>query len=412
MLKKILPFITLTLLLAAPAVHAEKGDTIGYIYSTDIRTYINGKEVPSYNIGGQTAIIIEDITTSYSYLDNLRTLEIFASTAFSYLNEFDSIPRENISGNIVGDIYETDIETYIFGMKVPSYNIGGKTAVVIEDFAGFKEYNDYGARYFYDDETRILTLEVICRDFTNEENTMREHLANVNYSLSEDKAKINAEFSADDYGIGGSESYSDDLQTALEGEEQLFLPIMTVLKGEEKQLGWFIAYKEKGYHYVGIEVNGEILTNGYAVNEEDDDYTDVYELEDWYTYFPSLDAAVLDAACAENAVAVLSPRQKTIQQYLLSHTNRVVDRINTDEYSFLYTGWFGGPHGGNYEYLLRVDNDGNTVDYAQNFESVSMWGQKHFENVTIDKENEKCYFHYDKDYVIDLKTGEMTDIFA
>ena len=48
MLKKILPFITLTLLLAAPAVHAEKGDTIGYIYSTDIRTYINGKEVPSY----------------------------------------------------------------------------------------------------------------------------------------------------------------------------------------------------------------------------------------------------------------------------------------------------------------------------------------------------------------------------
>ena len=57
---------------------------------------------------------------------------------------------------------------------------------------------------------------------------------------------------------------------------------------------------------------------------------------------------------------------------------------------------------------MKIDNDGNYVDYANKFESVSLHGQKHFENVTIDKENEKVYFHYDADYVIDLKTGEMT----
>ena len=40
---------------------AANGDVIGNIYSTDIRAYINGVEVESYNIGGRTAVVIEDI---------------------------------------------------------------------------------------------------------------------------------------------------------------------------------------------------------------------------------------------------------------------------------------------------------------------------------------------------------------
>ena len=36
------------------------------------------------------------------------------------------------SGNVIGKIYETDIKTSIYDVVIPTYNIGGKTAVVIE----------------------------------------------------------------------------------------------------------------------------------------------------------------------------------------------------------------------------------------------------------------------------------------
>ena len=57
--------------------------------------------------------------------------------------------------------------------------------------------------------------------------------------------------------------------------------------------------------------------------------------------------------------------------------------------------------------MLLVNTDGTYHDYARDFESVSLHGEKIFEDVRIDRENEKVYLHYDVDYVIDLKTGEM-----
>ena len=44
-------------------VLAAYGDVAGYIYSTDILAYINDKPIESYNIGGKTAIIMEDLAT-------------------------------------------------------------------------------------------------------------------------------------------------------------------------------------------------------------------------------------------------------------------------------------------------------------------------------------------------------------
>ena len=57
--------------------YAKTGDVVGKIYSTDIKAYINGVWVDSYNIGGKTVVIIEDITNQFAYADNIRTLVIW-----------------------------------------------------------------------------------------------------------------------------------------------------------------------------------------------------------------------------------------------------------------------------------------------------------------------------------------------
>ena len=69
-------------LLLSVTAFAANGDVAGHIYSTDICAYINGVEVPSCNIGGKTAVVIEDIldenTQLYIYDDYTRTLKFFS----------------------------------------------------------------------------------------------------------------------------------------------------------------------------------------------------------------------------------------------------------------------------------------------------------------------------------------------
>lgn len=408
-MKKLLILTGIICVLFCISAHAANGDIAGNIYSTDIRAFINGVEVPSYNIGGRTAVVIEDITEVSQYNDELRVLLIKASYSLSpeYLIGGKS-DGAAVSGNIIGNIYETDIETYLYDKELPSYNIGGKTAVAIEDLGGFKEYNEFGGRYFYDDDTRTITLETIYDNSTDKLNIMFNHQSDVTLSLNEDKTKVYAEFQGDAYTVGGNEKLSGELDNVWQKNQPMLLPVVTAINGEEKKLGYFFGHNEKDVEHIGIEMNGELLTSGYAVDEEKDDFKDVYELTDAYTIFTCLNEDVMEEGASTVIIQELTKREQVIRDWLWHHWNGVKDRIDTDDYSFLYAGWFGGPHGGSYENLLRIDNDGAYHDYASEFESVSYWGQKSFDNVRIDKENEKCYFRYDEDYVIDLKTCQLT----
>lgn len=98
-------------------------------------------------------------------------------------------------------------------------------------------------------------------------------------------------------------------------------------------------------------------------------------------------------------------REEVIEYYETRRMATVISRFDTEAYSFLYM-YQPTPHGTN-EFLLLVRADGSYYDYAQDFKSVSYWGTKNFTNVVIDETNEKVSFHYDRDYVIDLKTGVM-----
>ena len=60
------------------------------------------------------------------------------------------------NGDVIGTVYSTDILAYINGRPVPSYNIGGRTAVLAEDLAD----SSYGISFGYDDTRRLLTLDL------------------------------------------------------------------------------------------------------------------------------------------------------------------------------------------------------------------------------------------------------------
>lgn len=63
-------------MLCSISANAKTGDGIGGIYGTDILCFINGVEVPSFNIGGKIVIVVEDTTNNYWYNNELRTLII------------------------------------------------------------------------------------------------------------------------------------------------------------------------------------------------------------------------------------------------------------------------------------------------------------------------------------------------
>lgn len=71
----ILGFSFITIAAYSPQI----GDVIGKVFYTDIVTVLDGKEIPSVNIGGRTAIIVEDLK-DYGYdvtwSNETRTLDV------------------------------------------------------------------------------------------------------------------------------------------------------------------------------------------------------------------------------------------------------------------------------------------------------------------------------------------------
>lgn len=122
-------FIQLT---ATSAFAAQAMTPAGDLLETDISTYINGCQINSYNVNGYTAIIAEDLTKygfSVAWNNVARTLTITRSENNEFSGEL-LFGKENINvGKKTGTAYHTDIRTFVNGVTVLSYNIGGKTAI-------------------------------------------------------------------------------------------------------------------------------------------------------------------------------------------------------------------------------------------------------------------------------------------
>lgn len=162
MKKFLIAFLVVVLL--SFQVYAES-NLEGYIYSTDILTYVNGKPIAGYNIGGRTVVIAEDLIGygfTVRYHDELRVLEIISDFHTGEL-EPEPVERGKV-GKILGNVYQTDIKTYYNGIVIPGYNIGGKTAVCLEDLGDTTDspnatygYSKYLGKSVWNEEERTIS---------------------------------------------------------------------------------------------------------------------------------------------------------------------------------------------------------------------------------------------------------------
>ena len=79
--------LAFAMILGGGALAQNVGDKIGEVLSTDIVTYIEGIKVPSFNIAGRTAIVVENLNAmglpfGVQYDDSTRTLTISESDIF------------------------------------------------------------------------------------------------------------------------------------------------------------------------------------------------------------------------------------------------------------------------------------------------------------------------------------------
>ena len=355
------------------SVFAANGDVVGHIFSTDIRAFINNVEVKSYNIGGKTAVVIEDIgkadKQTYRYNDDTRTLEILTLNPL-YLTE-EGTNNNSAPGRVIGNIYKTDITTSVYCVSVPAYNIGGKTAVALEDLGYDRAFSPIGGKYIWDETKRTISLEFLYDNISGVSKNINTDIL-INDDLTEAEATFYEAFHCD--GRQLNFKYPDSYTAA--ADATLILPI----KANGEALGYYFKKPLPDDSFISF-----ICWNQEKVKEAEKDYT----------HLPP------------------KTREEIIAHFIGAHSlGEATERFDTEEYSFIYisvagTSWTA------YE-LIQVYDNGTYIDYR---EKIDMRNRSP-RGLVIDKESEKVTFkHEDRytkewftNYEIDLKTGEIKAI--
>jgi len=158
--------------------YAAVGDVIGNIYATDIVTYLNGMKIPSYNIGGKTVIVVEDLERygfQVEWNEEGRYLTVYSNRMPEAVPEYIP-PKKSSPGKMIGNIYETDIKVSINDESIEKkhiYNIGGRTVIEVSAISEFDPdeehygtfgrsgYSRYGFHFVWHPEERIVEIEAI-----------------------------------------------------------------------------------------------------------------------------------------------------------------------------------------------------------------------------------------------------------
>lgn len=131
-----------------PVEASSIGDRVGEVVSTDIIAYVNGKQIPSMNIAGETVIAAEDLRQSgfdVAWSPRARTLRIAPKTAWEPGAVDPALPRQDLSALPIGshleDVLYTDIQAYYGDKPLRSFNIDGRTVIVLNDLDAFGTVN-------------------------------------------------------------------------------------------------------------------------------------------------------------------------------------------------------------------------------------------------------------------------------
>lgn len=154
------------LTLAAPAAALTPGDPLGWVLHSDIVTYIDGHPIRSYNIGGYTYIVAEDLTQYGFHVEwNAASSRLIVHTdrtaapdgyTADYVPEASRCP----AGTPAMQYLHTDITAWIGETQVAGYNIGGYTCIGMDDLAAV-----FASDYVWDADARELRMTSNSADF-------------------------------------------------------------------------------------------------------------------------------------------------------------------------------------------------------------------------------------------------------
>lgn len=146
--------------LLLPAMAAEVGEQVEWVLYTDIVTYIDGCPIRSYNIGGYTYVVAEELAQygfAVEWLPAQKKLSVLAQRTRlpeQYVSNYSPVFDEGKRpGDPVLPVLHTDIVTEIRGKAVTSYNIGGYTCIGVDDLAAC-----FAEEYIWDGDARTLSL--------------------------------------------------------------------------------------------------------------------------------------------------------------------------------------------------------------------------------------------------------------
>jgi len=264
----ILSVVFVCIIFVKSFVFAENGDVIGTVYSTDILAKIDGLNAPSYNIGGKTAVIIEELADKNSnltyavnmkYDETNRRLDVTMNSSKGFYGEqYDERKRGQI-GKIIGSVYETDIKVYFNGYEIKGMNIGGRTAVAIEDLGainGTNEqfgYSKYRCKAIWDSDEKIISLDFIDN---NDYFSVFNYGNFLKYMFNDNV--ITAEF--DRMAIYHSETEEHNLSDVFEKEVNVLKPLYFDDGTEKKEIGFMYIEKDT--------VTGDVSNKLYVTKHE------------------------------------------------------------------------------------------------------------------------------------------------
>lgn len=126
--------LALGLVLPTAAAQPKIGEVVGHTYATDVTAQINGHTLRSYNIGGTTAVVAEDLK-DYGFTvvwnEAERSLTVERNLEGQITGDYQPQGPAQPLGAVSGDIYATDIKTYVQGERVESFALHGETAIAL-----------------------------------------------------------------------------------------------------------------------------------------------------------------------------------------------------------------------------------------------------------------------------------------
>lgn len=190
---------------------------IGKVLTTDIIAYIDELAIPCYDIDGKIGIIAEDLKNygfdviysskdnrldiTYKCIKQITANEIFhekspyfhydeKSNILTYISNLENNfigtnfrieQNTNSAGLFVSNIYQTDISTRVNDKEVPSYNIGGKTIILIDSLDVYGNITwSSDKREIYFKYTPDWIINLVNDGYINEDRTISDFSIELN----------------------------------------------------------------------------------------------------------------------------------------------------------------------------------------------------------------------------------------